>query len=176
MAAPLEEIYVRQDGSHPHSGILILGTRSMRCAIGRAGLTRTKMEGDGATPVGSWPMRRLLYRPDRWAKVKTGLPLLPLSENDGWCDDPEDSLYNRPVKIPYPARCEFMWRKDGLYDAVVVLGFNDAPPVPGRGSAIFLHLARSDYGATAGCIALERSDLAAVLEQCSIDTSIVVQD
>jgi L,D-peptidoglycan transpeptidase YkuD (ErfK/YbiS/YcfS/YnhG family) len=139
--------------------------RLARCALGPAGVVAAsaKREGDGASPAGAWPMRRVLYRPDRRAAPATGLPVSPLSPNDGWCDDPADRAYNRPVALPYPASCERLWRDDGVYDLIVVLGHNDDPPVPGAGSAIFLHVARPDYAPTAGCVALAADDLEALL-------------
>jgi L,D-peptidoglycan transpeptidase YkuD (ErfK/YbiS/YcfS/YnhG family) len=138
--------------------------RWTRCALGRAGLVAAadKREGDGATPAGLWPMRRLLYRSDN-VRPPTGLPATPIGRDDGWCDDPDDRMYNRPVGLPYQGRSERLWRDDHLYDLVVVLGHNDAPPVAGAGSCIFLHLARTDYGPTEGCVALARPDLEAVL-------------
>jgi L,D-peptidoglycan transpeptidase YkuD (ErfK/YbiS/YcfS/YnhG family) len=139
--------------------------RQLRCALGPAGVVagEAKREGDGGTPAGRWPMLRLLYRPDRGPPPATGLAAIAIAPDDGWCDAPDDPAYNRPVRLPYPASAESMWREDGLYDLVVVLGFNDNPPVPGRGSAIFLHCARADYAPTQGCVALARDDLQAVL-------------
>lgn len=134
-----------------------------QCAIGRGGYALNKREGDGATPIGVWPFRRVYYRPDRGKPPKTGLQVLPLSPTDGWCDAPGDPAYNRPVTLPYPASHEEMWREDHLYDIVVVLGHNDDPPVPGRGSAIFMHLARDGYKPTEGCVALTRAHLETVL-------------
>jgi L,D-peptidoglycan transpeptidase YkuD (ErfK/YbiS/YcfS/YnhG family) len=136
-----------------------------RCALGRSGVVAAelKREGDGATPAGLWPMRRVLYRPDRGDKPRTALPARPIWPDDGWCDDPADANYNRPVELPYRAGAEQMWRQDGLYDLVVVLGHNDDPVVPGLGSAIFLHIAAPDYGPTEGCVALSRPDLEALL-------------
>ncbi len=135
-----------------------------RCALGRAGVIAAadKREGDGASPLGDWTMLRVLHRPDRGPEPKTGLPIAPIGPNDGWCDDPADPAYNRPVRLPYPARCEALWRKDEVYDLICVLNHND-PPTPGLGSAIFLHLARPDYSPTEGCIALARADLLAIL-------------
>lgn len=146
-------------------GWLDLGGTKVRCALGPKGVVaaEAKREGDGASPAGVWPIRRVLYRPDRGAPPKTALPVSPIAEDDGWCDAPEDPAYNRPVKLPYPASAERMWRDDHLYDLVVVLGHNDAPPAPGLGSAIFLHLAKRDYTPTQGCIAVGRDDLAALL-------------
>ena len=87
------------------------------------------------------------------------MPLRAIAPDDGWCDAPDDVNYNRPVKLPYPASAETMWRDDHLYDLVAVLGYNDRPVVPGKGSAIFLHLARPDYAPTQGCVAVSRADL-----------------
>ena len=146
-------------------GKLVAGGLEARCALGRSGViaAELKREGDGASPAGLWPMRRLLYRPDRVNLPKTALPVEALKREDGWCDDPADPRYNRPVSLPYPASAERMWREDGLYDLVVVLGHNDDPVRPFMGSAIFLHLARPDYGPTEGCVALARPDLEALL-------------
>ena len=113
--------------------------------------------------MGLWPSRRGLYRPDRGATPSTALPVSPIAPDDGWCDDPSDARYNRAIRLPYPARHERLWRDDGLYDLVGVLGWNDAPVRPGEGSAIFLHVAGPDYGPTEGCVALSGADLRALL-------------
>ncbi len=146
-------------------GWLAMGAREVRCALGPAGVipASEKREGDGATPMGLWPIRRVLYRPDRGGPPATVLPLEALGETDGWCDAPDDPAYNRPVRLPYPASAERLWREDDVYDLVVVLGHNDDPPVPGLGSAIFLHVARTDYPPTEGCVALARVDLEGLL-------------
>ena len=141
------------------------GGRDRPCAVGRGGVCRRKEEGDGATPAGSWPLRRVLYRADRLAPPATALPAAPIGEADGWCDDPDDARYNQPVRRPYPGRHERLWREDGVYDCVVVLGYNDDPPAPGLGSAIFLHIARPDYAPTEGCVALALEDLLDFLRQ-----------
>lgn len=148
-------------------GIMHIGGRKVRCALGRGGVIAQalKAEGDGASPIGVWPMRRVLYRPDRGPAPITALPVQPLEPDDGWCDDPADPNYNRPIKHPYPASAERLWLEDGVYDLVVVLGHNDDPVVAGKGSAIFLHLARPDYAPTEGCVALARADLEALLAQ-----------
>ncbi len=145
-------------------GSFDLGGRRVCCALGKGGVMEAdKREGDGASPLGVWPILRVLYRPDRGAAPKTTLPVAPLRPDDGWCDAPDDPNYNRPVTHPYPASAERMWRQDGLYDVVVILGHNHDPVVPGAGSAIFLHCARGDYAPTEGCVALVRQDLEAVL-------------
>jgi len=139
------------------------GAGKKPCAIGRSGIGPKHREGDGVTPQGLWPVRRVLFRPDRVPRPKTALPVFAIAEDDGWCDAPEDPRYNRPVTLPYPASAERMWRDDSLYDIVVVLGFNDAPIVPGSGSAIFLHIAGPDYSATEGCVALKVEDVQALV-------------
>jgi L,D-peptidoglycan transpeptidase YkuD (ErfK/YbiS/YcfS/YnhG family) len=146
-------------------GAFELGGRLTRCALGLAGVVAAagKREGDGASPLGVWPIRRALYRPDRGPAPATALPLAAIGPTDGWCDAPDDRAYNRPVALPYPASAERLWRDDELYDLVAVLGHNDDPPVPGLGSAIFLHLARPDYSLTEGCVALSRPDMLELL-------------
>lgn len=166
----MAEALLRVDGP---AGRLEAAGRSWRCALGKGGLSANKREGDGATPLGSYPLRRVLYRSDRLsAPPATALPVVPLDPADGWCDDAAHPDYNRPVRLPHPARHEIMWRDDGVYDVVVVLGHNDDPPVPGKGSAIFLHVARPGYLPTEGCVALALSDLLEVLALCGPDTSI----
>lgn len=148
------------------NGMLRLGHRFYRCALGRGGIRRQKAEGDGATPVGRFLMRRALYRSDRLDPPQTALEVARIEPDQGWCDAPADPMYNRPVRLPYPASHEKLWRDDRLYDLLVVLGHNDDPPKPGAGSAIFLHVARPDYGPTEGCVALSLPDLLEVLAEC----------
>lgn len=149
--------------------------RRLRCALGRSGVSAAKREGDGATPAGSFLMRRLLYRPDRVAAPPTRLGVSAIALDSGWCDAPADPAYNRPVKLPYAASTEALWRDDALYDLIVPLGYNDDPPKPGLGSAIFLHVARPDYGPTEGCVALARADLLAILADSDAASRVVVK-
>jgi L,D-peptidoglycan transpeptidase YkuD (ErfK/YbiS/YcfS/YnhG family) len=145
-------------------GVFQFGALRCRAALGRGGVTTDKREGDGATPLGPLAVRRVLYRADRVGRPRTRLPVLPLAPHDGWCDDPADADYNRPVRLPHPGRHEALWRADGVYDVIGVLGWNDGPVERGRGSAIFLHVARPDYAPTEGCVALALPDLLAALE------------
>lgn len=145
--------------------VLDWGAGPKRCAIGPAGIGVKRAEGDGVTPQGAFPLRAVFYRADRVEKPRTGLALHVIAPDDGWCDTPGDAHYNRLVKLPYGAGAERMWRDDHLYDLVAVIGFNDDPVVAGKGSAIFLHLAKADYAPTAGCVALAKGDLLAALEQ-----------
>ncbi len=144
-------------------GLLRHAGQRYRAALGHGGITTDKREGDGATPAGPLPLRRVLFRADRVARPRAAVPVVLLAPNDGWCDDPADPAYNRLVRLPCAASHEALWRDDGLYDIIGVLGWNDDPPRRDRGSAIFLHLARPDYAPTEGCIALSRPDLLALL-------------
>jgi L,D-peptidoglycan transpeptidase YkuD (ErfK/YbiS/YcfS/YnhG family) len=108
-------------------------------------------------------MRQVYWRSDRLARPATGLPTDALIPEAGWCDDPANPFYNLPVLLPFAAGHEKLWREDHVYDLIVVLGYNDAPILPGRGSAIFLHLARPDYSPTEGCVACAQEALLALL-------------
>jgi L,D-peptidoglycan transpeptidase YkuD (ErfK/YbiS/YcfS/YnhG family) len=147
------------------AGQLHAGNRAIPCSIGRGGLIAAadKQEGDGATPTGIWPIRGVLFRPDRSAAPQDlSLPWRWLRPDDGWSDGASDPSYNRPVRHPHGFSAERLWRDDGLYDAIVVLGHNDLPPVPGAGSAIFLHCWR-DGATTEGCVAVAKEELLALL-------------
>ena len=144
-------------------GVLSWPGGSARAACGKAGLTKNKREGDHASPAGTFPLLRAFYRADRLAAPKTALPLAALTLGDGWCDDPADPNYNRPVTLPYRASHEELWRADGLYDLIVVIGYNTDPVVSGKGSAIFLHCASPEFAGTEGCIAIAREALAPLL-------------
>ncbi len=145
-----------------------------RCALGSGGMCAVdaKAEGDGATPMGEYHLRRLLYRADRVEKPVSALPCRAIRDDDGWCDDPQDAAYNRPVVLPYAASCERLMREDHVYDLVGIVSHNDSPPVPGLGSAIFIHLARSDYSPTRGCIALAETDLRSLFAMATAQTPI----
>lgn len=145
-----------------------------RVALGRSGILALKREGDGGTPFGRFSIRQVLYRSDRLKRPQTALPLRAISGDDGWCEDPTDRNYNRLVKLAANSRADRLKRTDHLYDLVLVLGYNDRPRVRGKGSAIFIHLARPGYAPTAGCIALTRRDLLALLAQLRSDSQIVV--
>jgi L,D-peptidoglycan transpeptidase YkuD (ErfK/YbiS/YcfS/YnhG family) len=150
------------------------GAGPRRCAVGRAGIAEKLREGDGITPVGVWPLRRVLYRPDRMVSPRCVLPIAPLNPYDGWCETPSDPDYNTLVRLPHPSSAESMWRDDHLYDLVVVVGYNDDPVIAGKGSAIFLHLARADYTPTAGCVALALPDLLEALAQLAPGDRLIV--
>lgn len=137
--------------------------RTIPVALGPAGIRHDKREGDGATPAGTWRPRQVRWRADHGTRPATQLPVRTTRREDGWCDDPTDGRYNLPVTLPFAPSHEEMWRKDALYDLVVVLDHNARPRKARRGSAVFLHLAREGFEPTAGCIALRRADLKRLL-------------
>ena len=137
------------------------------CAIGRGGAVPAaeKREGDGATPLGRWPILAALLRPDRVAVPTMSLPWRWMRPSDGWSDDPADPCYNRPVSHPHAFGAERLWREDAVYDIVVVLGHNTGPVVAGAGSAIFWHVAHPDFRPTEGCVAIARAGFETLLGQ-----------
>jgi L,D-peptidoglycan transpeptidase YkuD (ErfK/YbiS/YcfS/YnhG family) len=155
-------------------GRVVAGALVLPCALGSAGPVRTKREGDGGTPIGRHRVLGAYYRPDRILRPLTGLPLKPIRRDDGWCDAPGDRRYNCPVRLPYAANHERMWRDDNLYDLVLDLAWNRGPIAPGRGSAIFLHSARPGFKPTEGCVAVERRVIARLVERIGPDTIIHV--
>ncbi len=156
------------------TGLAHWNGRPLRCAIGRAGISAAKREGDGATPAGSFAMRFVLYRPDREMPPQTALPCRAIAPADGWCDAATDPAYNRMIRLPYPASAESLWRADRRYDLIVPLGYNDIAVVAGKGSAIFLHLAAADFAPTAGCVALGHADLLTVLATADASSRVVI--
>jgi len=160
-------------------GTLTYAGRSYVCALGRAGIIARaeKREGDGATPDGTYPIRSVWYRPDRIQLPKLNFPIHEITRTDGWCDDPLHPDYNRHVKLPFPASHENLWRpenEDHRYDILVVLGHNDDPVIPNRGSCIFWHVAEENYAPTAGCVAMSAQDLLVLLPQLSAQTKIYI--
>lgn len=146
---------------------------AVRCAIGRAGVTRRKIEGDGASPIGTfdilfWRLRAGNGAPRPLAAWRATRPC------DGWCDDPARGAYNRAVSAPFAGSCEAMWRKDAKYDAVGVLNYNFHARARGRGSAIFFHICDDDYGATAGCVAIRAEDMRKLLPRLARKVRIAI--
>ena len=160
-------------------GWLFAGHMRVKCALGRSGTTRDKREGDGATPIGSFGLLQLFYRPDKGPRPRTLLPTRAIAPDDGWCDAPGDRAYNTRVKRPYPASHEEMWRGDDMYDLVVDIAYNRGGGTnsgirKGKGSAIFMHVVRPGFTPTAGCVALHKRDLRRLLPHLGPRTRIVI--
>lgn len=161
----VDVIRVRRSPLDHRRGWLTAGPLTLPCALGRSGTSHAKREGDGASPVGRFRLLQAFYRADHGPRPRTGLALRPLRPHDGWSDDVRDRRYNRPVPLPCPTSHESMWRGDHLYDLVIDIAWNRGPIVRGRGSAIFLHLARPGFSPTEGCVAVEPRMIRRLLER-----------
>lgn len=159
------------------NGVIKFNGKKYQCVAGKNGavLTEQKREGDGATPAGSFTIRKVLFRTDKIAKPESPFETAEISTNDGWCDDINDLNYNKLVKLPYPASHENLWREDNIYDIIAVLGHNDNPVAAGKGSAIFMHIARPEFTATDGCLALSLPDLLEILKNCRLETKVIIE-
>lgn len=149
----------------------------VRCTLGKGGCVSVedKFEGDGASPIGVWPMLRVFWRSDRVERPESKLLTLPIQKNYGWCDDPNYPNYNRLILTPNSASHEILWRDDHIYDIIVELGYNTESPVANKGSAIFLHLAKEDFSPTEGCVAIKEEDLRNVLLAASVGSTLEIR-
>ena len=170
----LSRVTVRPRPGRPAQGWLSAGPLALPVALGRAGIKANKREGDGATPRGTFRPLRLWWRADRHPRPPTRLPVRRIGANDGWCEEPANRHYNRPIKLAPASKADRLKRTDSLYDFVVELDHNTRPRVAGRGSAVFIHAARPGFAPTAGCIALELATLRRLLGRLGPRTRIVV--
>lgn len=155
-------------------GILLAGRHAIPVMLGRAGIRANKREGDGATPRGRFRLIRLWWRADRHPRPRTGLPATRIDRHIAWCEDSTDRRYNRPFRRSANEPGDRLWRDDRLYDFIIEIAHNARPRIAGRGSAVFLHVARPDRGPTAGCIAFGANDLQRLLGQLGPRTRIEV--
>lgn len=155
-------------------GWLSAGGHYIRVAIGRSGIKANKREGDGATPAGRYRLVRLWWRADRIRRPRTMLPARRLRAVDGWCEDPSDRRYNRPVRILPGQPGDRLWRADALYDLIIEIDHNQRPRVGGRGSAVFVHVARADLSPTAGCISLPIAALRRLIARLGPTTTLTI--
>lgn len=161
----------------PDGYLFHYGDRTIPCLVGQSGITGPgqKREGDGATPAGVWRLREVLYRPDRLTQPETPLSLSAINPDDGWCDDPASPQYNRMVRLPFDASHERMWRDDHAYNVVIPLGYNDDPPEPGLGSAIFLHCTGEGKAFTEGCIAIDQGAMLELLPRIGAGSEMIIE-
>ncbi len=170
----LSTLFVRAKPADRRRGWLIAGPLALPAALGRSGIKANKREGDGGTPRGRFKLRRVWWRADRLARPRTLLPVRPIGTADGWCEDPHDRRYNQPIRLPAGDPGDRLRRQDRLYDIIVELDHNTRPRVAGRGSAVFLHLARPAFAPTAGCVALDGAALRRLLPRLGPRTTIVI--
>ncbi|HZS65458.1 MAG TPA: L,D-transpeptidase family protein [Xanthobacteraceae bacterium] len=168
-------IYVRRRSGFPTRGWLMAGAIPLPVALGRGGIRADKREGDGGTPRGRFRLVRLWWRADRGPPPRTLLPLRPITRSDGWCENPADRRYNKPITVPEGAAADRLWRADRLYDLIIELDHNTRPRVAGRGSAVFIHVARQGFKPTAGCVALDAGALRRLLGRLSPKTRIDIR-
>ena len=171
----LSRITIRRKPGDTSRGWLMAGMLALPVALGRGGIKANKREGDGGTPRGSFRLRRLWWRADRHPRPTTSLPTQRITSADGWCEDPSDRHYNRPIKVPANASADRLARTDNLYDFIIEIDHNTRPRVAGRGSAVFIHAARQGFAPTAGCVALELNALRRMLSRLGPRTRIVVE-
>jgi L,D-peptidoglycan transpeptidase YkuD (ErfK/YbiS/YcfS/YnhG family) len=148
--------------------------KPMQVALGRGGIKASKREGDGGTPAGRFHPVRLWWRRDRLPRPRTLLPVREIRQNDAWCEDPADRRYNRPFRRSANEPGDRLRRDDGLYDLIVEIDHNTRPRVAGRGSAVFIHVARDGFSPTAGCVGLRRNELLQLLRSLSPRTRIII--
>lgn len=171
---PLSMVTVRAAAGRPAQGWLVAGAQTLPVALGRGGIKANKFEGDGGTPRGTFYPIRLWWRADRHPRPKTHLPIRAITPADAWSEDPADRHYNQAViRAPGEAGDRLM-RDDHLYDFIIEIDHNTRPRIPGRGSAVFIHLARETFGPTAGCVGLTRGAMLRLLERLGPHTKIVI--
>ena len=156
------------------SGYLEYKNLKFRCALGKAGIKKKKKEGDNITPEGTFKIIRVYYRRDKIKNISTLIKKKEIKKKIGWCDDPVSSFYNKEIKLPSKFSHEKLYRKDNLYDLILVLNYNINPIIKNKGSAIFIHIAKKNYEPTAGCIALKKRDLVELLENIKKNTKIKI--
>jgi len=156
------------------SGYLKYKNFKYRCALGKAGVNKKIKEGDGITPKGVFKITKIYYRADKIKVIKTNIKKIKITKNMGWCDDPVSRFYNQQIKLPSKFSHEKLYRNDDLYDLVAVINYNTNPVIKNKGSAIFMHIAKSSYKKTEGCIALKKDDLIKIVMQIKKNTKISV--
>jgi L,D-peptidoglycan transpeptidase YkuD (ErfK/YbiS/YcfS/YnhG family) len=170
----LSAIRVRRAAGDPRRGWLTADGWTVPVALGRGGILANKREGDGGTPRGIFHPLQLWWRADRHARPPTLLAARPIRPEDAWCEDPGDRRYNRPVRLTSHEAGDRLTREDHLYDFIIEIDHNSGPRIAGRGSAVFLHLARTNFSATAGCISMTKSAMLRLLRRMGPQTRIII--
>ena len=156
------------------SGYLKYKNLKFRCALGKAGIGKKKIEGDSITPRGKFNIVKIYYRSDRVKKISSKYRLIKISKNMGWCDDPNSKKYNQLINLPTKYTHEKLYRKDNVYDLLIVLNYNMRPIFKNKGSAIFIHIARQNYKKTSGCVAIKKPHLIKLIKTIKKKTKVVI--
>ena len=156
------------------SGYLKYEDFKFKCALGKAGIGKKKIEGDNITPKGTFGVVKIYYRSDRVKKISSKFKLIKITKNMGWCDDPKSENYNKLIKLPSKFGYEKLYRKDNLYDLILVLNYNINPTIKNKGSAIFIHIKNGDYKKTKGCIALKKNNLLKIISLIQKNTKVII--
>jgi L,D-peptidoglycan transpeptidase YkuD (ErfK/YbiS/YcfS/YnhG family) len=156
------------------SGYLKYKDFKFKCALGKAGIGNKKIEGDNVTPKGTFKIVKIYYRGDRIKKIYSKIKAFKINNKMGWCDDPKSKKYNQLIKLPTKYSHEVLYRKDNIYDLILVLDYNMSPTIKNRGSAIFIHIAKKNYEKTAGCIALKKNKLKKLIKIINKKTKIII--
>jgi L,D-peptidoglycan transpeptidase YkuD (ErfK/YbiS/YcfS/YnhG family) len=171
---PLSAIWIRPAAGDPRRGWLTAGGRTIPVGLGRGGIKANKREGDGGTPKGTFRPRQLWWRADRHPRPQTFLAVRAIGPEDVWCEDPASRHYNQPVRLDRTRGGDRLKRGDHLYDFMIEIDHNSSPRIAGRGSAVFLHLARENFGPTAGCVSMTKSAMLRLLQRLGPETKIVI--
>ena len=153
---------------------LFIDKYKVKCAVGKRGIGIKKKEGDFITPVGKYKIKFIFYRKDKVKKLQTILKKFPIDNKMGWCNDPKSKKYNKPIKYPFNFSSEKLFRKDNIYDIILVLNYNMSPVKKNRGSAIFIHVSKKNYKSTKGCIAVKKIQLLKILRNIKKNTKVKI--
>jgi L,D-peptidoglycan transpeptidase YkuD (ErfK/YbiS/YcfS/YnhG family) len=171
---PVSAIRISAAAGDPRRGWLTVDGQTIPVALGRGGIKANKREGDGRTPKGTFRPRQLWWRADRHPRPPTFLPARAIGPEDAWCEDPQSRHYNQPVRLDRARGGDRLRRDDHLYDFIIEIDHNSSPRIAGRGSAVFLHLARENFAATAGCVSMTKSAMLRLLQRLGPETRIVI--
>jgi L,D-peptidoglycan transpeptidase YkuD (ErfK/YbiS/YcfS/YnhG family) len=171
---PFSAIRVQRAAGDPRRGWLTADGWTLPVALGRGGILANKREGDGGTPKGTFRPLQLWWRADRHPRPRTFLPIRPIRPEDAWCENPQDRHYNQPIRLVRGQSGDRLTRDDHLYDFIVEIDHNSAPRIAGRGSAVFLHLARINYSPNEGCISMTKSAMLRLLRRLGPETKIII--
>ena len=146
-----------------------------KCSIGKRGIGIKRKEGDLITPKGKYKIKYILYRKDR-VKFQSKIKKIIITKKMGWCDDPNSKQYNKLVKLPSVYKYEKLYKKENIYDIILVLNYNMNPIVKNKGSAIFIHVAKKNYKKTEGCVAIEKKQLVKIAKDLKKNTKVLIEN